>query len=163
MSTTSTAAPSWNSADPGSVAVMAWYGETPHGGVPFLLACSLGDGAGGPAAAADAVRHLLRGAGLSPTGRLVDATGEPGPSGVVVVPGAASLALPGFDAQFVPPPEWSDAVVERGHVYLVFATRPWPSGTEPGDRTVLAAFASDRETLRSAAHVLLPARTPHTG
>ncbi|MFC1229502.1 MULTISPECIES: DUF5949 family protein [Streptomyces] len=163
MSTISTAARPGDSADPGSVAVMAWHGEAPDGGVPYLLACSLGDGSSGPDATADAVRRLLRGAGLSPTGHLVDATGETGPSGVVFVPGAASLALPGFDAQFVPPPKWTDAAGERGYVYLVFTTRPWPSGAEPGDLATLDAFASDRGTLRSAAHVLLPARTLRTG
>ncbi|MFE9971712.1 DUF5949 family protein [Streptomyces hirsutus] len=163
MSTTSTAAQPWNSADLGSVVVMAWRGETPDGGIPFLLACSLGNGASGPDATADAVRHLLRGAGLSPAGRLVDASEETGPSGVVVVPGAASLTLPGFDAQFVPPPKWADAVGERGHVYLVFTTRPWPPGAEPGDLATLDAFTSNQDTLRSAAHVLLPARTLPTG
>ncbi|WAX76440.1 DUF5949 family protein [Streptomyces sp. KMM 9044] len=163
MSTTSTSAQSWNSADLGSVVVMAWRRETPDGGIPFLIACSLGDGASGPDVTADAVRHLLRGAGLSPQGRLVDATEEDGSSGVVVVPGAAALTMPGFDAQFVPPPKWADAAGERGYVYLVFTTRPWPSGAEPGDLATLDAFTSDQDTLRSAAHVLLPARTLRDG
>ncbi|MEV0301043.1 DUF5949 family protein [Streptomyces prasinus] len=48
-------------------------------------------------------------------------------------------------------------------MYLVFTTRPWPSGAEPGDPATLDAFTSDRGTLRSAAHVLLPARTLRTG
>ena len=57
------------------------------------------------------------------------------------------------------PPEWLAAVRERGYAYLVFTTRAWPEG-EPGkpvEPAALAAFAGAEETLRAAAHVILPA------
>jgi hypothetical protein len=159
VTSTSTETQPWRAADLGSLVVMAWRRETPDGDIPFLLACSLGDGANGPDAGADAVRQLLDSAGLAANGGLVDATGLQGQSaGVLLVPGAASLTMPHLNAQFVPPPKWVAAAEERAYVYLIFATRPWPEGAEPGDLETLAAFTEEEETLTSAAHVLLPVR-----
>ncbi|MEU3948422.1 DUF5949 family protein [Streptomyces sp. NPDC029526] len=164
MTSTSTETQPWRAADLGSLVVMAWRRETPDGDIPFLLACSLGDGANGPEAGADAVRQLLQAAGLSVGGGLVDASGQSGESaGVLVVPGAASLTMPGLNAQFAPPPKWAAAAGERSYVYLLFATRPWPEGVKPGDLETLDAFTSDQETLTSAAHVLLPVRSLRAG
>ncbi|MFE1163781.1 DUF5949 family protein, partial [Streptomyces sp. NPDC058829] len=40
-------------ADLGTLVIMSWSRETPDGDVPFLLACSLGDGEAGAAFACD--------------------------------------------------------------------------------------------------------------
>ncbi|MGW0351900.1 DUF5949 family protein [Streptomyces anthocyanicus] len=147
-------------ADLGTLVIMSWSRETPDGDVPFLLACSLGDGEGGPEAVPAAVEGLLSRSGLSVGGDTVlDATALPGlPIGLLVVPGAAALTMPGVNAQFVPTPEWRAAADRRGYACLIFATRPWPGG-EPGDGEAVAAFANDADTLSSAAQVVLSVRS----
>ncbi len=79
-----------------------------------------------------------------------------------VVPGAASLTMPGVNAQFAPPPAWRAAADARGYACLVFATRAWPGG-EPGDAEAVAAFANDEQTLATSAQVVLPVRTLRAG
>ncbi|MEG8275204.1 DUF5949 family protein [Streptomyces sp. AHA2] len=146
--------------DLGSLVLQSWPGPTPGGNVPYLLACSLGDGPGGPQATSKAVEQLLTGAGLPPGEGLVHATQRPGlPVSLLVVPGSAVLTVQNLRAQFVPPENWLQAVAELGFAYLIFATRPWPAGTEPGDVRTLAAFTSDEETMTSSSHVVLPARS----
>ncbi|MGW7283092.1 DUF5949 family protein [Streptomyces sp. NPDC054844] len=146
-------------ADLGTLVIMSWSRETPDGDVPFLLACSLGDGEGGPEAARAAVERLLQHSGLPVGGGVLDAARLSNlPVGLLVVPGAAALTMPGVNAQFVPTPEWRAAVDKRGYACLIFATRPWSEG-EPGDGEAVAAFANDEDTLTSAAQVILPARS----
>ncbi|MFE0902054.1 DUF5949 family protein [Streptomyces rochei] len=146
-------------ADLGTLVIMSWSRETPDGDIPFLLACSLGDGEGGAEATGAAVERLLGHAGLPVGEGVVDAARLPNlPVNLLVVPGAASLTMPGINAQFVPTPEWRRAVDERGYACLIFATRPW-SGGEPGEGEAVAAFANDAATLASAAQVVLPVRT----
>jgi hypothetical protein len=68
--------------------------------------------------------------------------------------------MPYLNAQCMAPPEWLEAVGERGYAYFLFATRAWPVA-QPGEPVApedLTAFAGDEETLLSASHVLLPAR-----
>jgi hypothetical protein len=150
-------------ADLGTLVIMSWSRETPDGDVPFLLACSLGDGEGGPEATPAAVEGLLSRSGLAVGGDTVlDGTVLPDlPIGLLVVPGAAALTMPGVNAQFVPTQRWRAAVDERGFACLIFATRPWPGG-ETGDGAAVAAFANDKETLATAAQVVLPVRTLRT-
>lgn len=146
-------------ADLGTLVIMSWSRETPDGDVPFLLACSLGDGEGGPEASRTAVERLLRHSGLSVGDGVLDATRLPNlPVSLLVVPGAAALTMPGVNAQFVPTPEWRTAADKRGYACLIFATRPWSDG-KPGDGEAVAAFANDEDTLTSAAQVILPARS----
>ncbi|MFJ8193380.1 DUF5949 family protein [Streptomyces sp. NPDC096094] len=146
-------------AELGTLVIMSWSRETPDGDVPFLLACSLGDGEGGPEASPAAVERLLRHSGLSVGDRVLVATRLPNlPVSLLVVPGAAALTMPGVNAQFVPTPQWRTAVDKRGYSCLIFTTRPW-SGGEPGDGEAVAAFANDKETLTSAAQVIVPARS----
>ncbi|MFJ4980181.1 DUF5949 family protein [Streptomyces coeruleorubidus] len=145
--------------DLGSLVVLPWRGTTPGGDVPYLLACSLGDGAKGPEATSKAIEQLLTDAGLPPGEGLVHATQRPSlPVGLLVVPGSAVLTVRHLKSQFVPPETWLDAVGKLGYACLIFATRPWPEGAEPGDVETLAAFTSDEDVLTSAAHVVLPAR-----
>ncbi|MFJ6071192.1 DUF5949 family protein [Streptomyces sp. NPDC093065] len=150
-------------ADLGTLVIMSWSRETPDGDVPFLLACSLGDGEGGPDATPAAVEGLLSRSGIAVGGDTVlDGTVLPDlPVGLLVVPGAAALTMPGVNAQFVPTPQWRAAVDERGYACLVFATRPW-SGGEPGDAAAVAAFANHEDTLSTAAQVVLPVRSLRT-
>ncbi|MEU6914247.1 DUF5949 family protein [Streptomyces olindensis] len=146
--------------DLGSLVVLSWRGTTPDGDVPYLLACSLGDGANGREATSAAIERLLRGAGLPPGEGLVHAVQRPSlPIGLLVVPGSAVLTVRHLTSQFVPPETWLKAVGELGYAYLIFATRPWPEGAEPDDVETLAAFTSDEDVLTSAAHVVLPARS----
>ncbi|MFC8871037.1 DUF5949 family protein [Streptomyces sp. NPDC057148] len=146
-------------ADLGTLVIMSWSRETPDGDVPFLLACSLGDGEGGPESTGAAVERLLGHAGLSVGDGVVDAARLPNlPVTLLVVPGAAALTMPGINAQFAPAAQWRRAVDERGYACLIFTTRPWADG-EPGDGEAVAAFANDERTLASAAQVILPVRT----
>ncbi|MFF3610429.1 DUF5949 family protein [Streptomyces sp. NPDC002580] len=146
----------------GTLAVMAFSGETPDGDMPYLLAYSLGDGEGGPEGSAAAVRQLLIDNGLPVGDRLIDASQQPGvPLTLLVEAGQAVVSMPHLNAQCVAPPEWLAAVAERGYAYFLFATRAWPVA-EPGKPVApehLTAFAGDEGTLLSAAHVLVPART----
>ncbi|MET9255523.1 DUF5949 family protein [Streptomyces sp. NPDC003717] len=154
--------PPLRTADLGTLVIMSWSRETPEGDVPFLLACSLGDGENGPEATPAAVERLLLKAGLTTGEGVLDATRLPSlPVTLLVVPGAAALTMPGINAQFAPTPAWRAAVDERGYACLIFATRPW-SGGEPGEAEAVAAFANDAATLTTAAQVVLPVRTLRT-
>ncbi|MET7284475.1 DUF5949 family protein [Streptomyces sp. NPDC005573] len=162
-STSSEARPAVRAADLGTLVVLAWSGEAPDGAdMPYLLAYSLGDAAGGPEATAAAVRQLLLTNGLPVGGELVDGTTRPSlPVTLLVQSGQAVVNMPQLVAQATAPPEWLDAVAARGYAYLVFTTRPWPEGA-PGqvvEPAALAAFAGAEETLGAAAHVVLPARS----
>ncbi len=152
----------FRAADLGTLVVMAWSGTTPDGDMPYLLAYSLGDSGGGPDAASAAVERLLLSAGLSLGEGLVDAAACPSlPMSLLVEAGQAVVTMFHLNVQCVPPREWLAAVGRRGHAYLVFTTRPWPAA-EPGKPVApetLCAFAGAEETLRAAAHVLLPARS----
>lgn len=148
--------------DLGTLAVIAWSGEHPDeaGDMPFLLAYSLGDGAGGQEASTEAVRALLENNGL-PVGKVVDAAGKPSfPVSLLVEAGQAVVNMPYLNAQCVAPPEWLAAAAERGYAYFVFTTRPWTPAV-PGSPVAeedLASFAGDEATLNGAAHCLLPVR-----
>ncbi len=159
MTSISTAPRPLRPADLGTLVIMCWSRETPEGDVPFLLACSLGDGEGGPEATPAAVEGLLSRSGLAVGDGVLNATGLTAlPVGLLVVPGAASLTMPGVNAQFVPTPQWRAAVDARGYACFIFASRPWTGG-EPGDAEAVAAFANDPETLRTSAQLVLPVRS----
>nr|WP_202516683.1 DUF5949 family protein [Streptomyces sp. SID161] len=150
-------------AELGTLVVLAWSGEAPDGSdMPYLLAYSLGDTAGGPEATAVAVERLLERNGLPRGGELVDGTSRPSlPVSLLVEAGQAVVRMPQLVAQADAPPEWLAAVRARGYAYLVFTTRAWPEG-EPGkavEPAALAEFAGAEETLSAAAHVVLPATT----
>jgi hypothetical protein len=122
----------------GSLVVLSWRGTpSPAGDVPYLLACSLGDGTNGPEATSKAIEQVLTGTGLPPGDDLVHATQRPSvPVGLLVVPGSAVLTVQHLKSRFVPPETWLKAVGELGY-----------------------AFTSDEDVLASAAHVVLPARS----
>ncbi|MDT0569848.1 DUF5949 family protein [Streptomyces sp. DSM 3412] len=162
MTSTSAETRPFRPADLGTLVVMAWSGEAPDGDMPYLLAYTLGDGQSGPEGSTAAVADLLRSLGLSIGEKVVDGAAHPSlPVTLLVEAGQAVVTMPQLNAQCPAPPEWLDAVGRRGFAYLLFATRPWPEarpGT-PVEPEALAAFAGDAETLTSAAHVLLPARS----
>ncbi|GGX64039.1 DUF5949 family protein [Streptomyces minutiscleroticus] len=151
----------FEAADLGTLAVMPWSGEHPDGDMPFLLAYSLGDGAGGPDGARAAVERLLRDNGLPPGDEIVDGTGRPDlPVTLLVEDGRALVTMPYLNARCGVPPEWLAAAGERGYAYFLFTSRPWPQA-RPGEPVApedLAAFVGDDDTLTRAAHCLLPAR-----
>ncbi|MCX4739085.1 DUF5949 family protein [Streptomyces antibioticus] len=164
MTSTPSATRPFRVTDLGTLVVMPWSGETPDGAdMPYLLAYSLGDAAdGGAETTAAAVERLLTDNGLPVGGDLVDGTERPSlPVTLLVQGGQAVLNMPNLNAQCVPPPEWLDAVAERGYAYLVFTTRAWPEAVpgRPVEAEALAAFAGAEETLTAAAHVVLPARS----
>ncbi|MEV6840933.1 DUF5949 family protein [Streptomyces sp. NPDC051133] len=158
MTSTSTA---MRPADLGTLVVLAWSGEAPDGtDMPYLLAYSLGDAEGGAETTAAAVEHLLTSNGLPVGGKLVDGLVKRSlPVSLLVEAGQAILRMPQLVAQADAPPEWLAAVARRGYAYLVFTTRAWPEGKpgEPVGPADLAAFAGAEETLKPAAHILLPA------
>ncbi|WP_432133089.1 DUF5949 family protein [Streptomyces sp. bgisy154] len=163
MTSTSSETRPFRPADLGTLVVMPWNGEAPDGtDMPYLLAYSLGDGPEGPEAATAAIERMLADQGLPVGGDVVDGTGRPSlPVTLLVESGAAVLNMPSLNAQCTPPQEWLAAVDERGYAYLVFTSRPWPEA-EPGkavEPEALAAFAGAEETLKAAAHVVLPARS----
>ncbi|MFJ2398219.1 MULTISPECIES: DUF5949 family protein [unclassified Streptomyces] len=162
MTSTSSETRRFRAADLGTLAVMAFSGEAPDGDMPYLLAYSLGDGEGGAGASTVAIEELLRNNGLPIGDTLLDGSRQPSlPLTLLVEAGQAVVTMPYLNAQCVVPPEWLVAVGERGYAYFLFATRAWPEA-EPGRPVApesLAAFAGDEETLLSAAHVLLPARS----
>ncbi|MFJ3226972.1 DUF5949 family protein [Streptomyces sp. NPDC086783] len=151
----------FSAAELGTLVVMAFSGAAPDGDMPYLLAYTLGDGAGGPEASTAAVEELLRANGLSAGDQIIDGSQRPDlPLTLVVDKGEAVVDMPYLHARCVVPEEWLAAVGRRGYAYFLFATRPWP-GAEPGKPVApedLAAFAGDEDILDSAAHVLLPAR-----
>jgi hypothetical protein len=152
----------FRAADLGTLVVLAWSGEAHDGDMPYLLAYSLGDGESGPGGSAAAVEALLRANGLNVGQELVDGSQRPGlPVSLLAEAGQAVVTMPYVNAQCAVPPEWSAAVRARGHAYFLFATRPWPEAVpgRPLEPERLAAFAGSEETLRTAAHVLLPARS----
>ncbi|RPF33633.1 DUF5949 family protein [Streptomyces sp. TLI_185] len=164
MTSTPTEARSFRMTDLGTLVLLPWSGAAADGGdLPYLLAYSLGDADGGPQTTSAAVEGLLAGNGLRVGGGLVDATAGAGIAvSLFVEAGQAFVTMPQLGARCAAPPEWLAAVAERGYAYLVFTTRPWPEGRpgRPIEPAALAAFAGAEQTLRAAAHVLLPALTP---
>lgn len=162
MTSTSSETRPFHLADLGTVVVLAWSGEAPDGAMPYLLAYPLGDSPDGPEASSAAVRQLLESSSLPVGGEVVDGAAKPSlPVSLLVEAGQAVVNMWQFSAQCAAPPEWLEAVAERGFAYLVFTTRPWP-GAAPGkpvDAGALAAFAGAEETLTEAAHIVLPARS----
>ncbi|MCW5252602.1 MULTISPECIES: DUF5949 family protein [unclassified Streptomyces] len=159
MTSISADTPPLRTADLGTLVIMSWSRDTPDGAVPFLLACSLGNGENGPEASSVAVRLLLAKSGLTVGDSVTDATVlSDFPVSLLVVPGVAALTMPGVNAQFAPTPAWRAAVDERGFACLIFTTRPW-SGGEPGEAAAVAAFANHESTLASAAQIILPVRS----
>ncbi|MER5430603.1 DUF5949 family protein [Streptomyces sp. NPDC002588] len=164
MTSTPSATRPFRAADLGTLVVVPWSGEAPDGrDMPYLLACSLGDAADGDAeTTAAAIERLLTDNGLPVGGDLVDGTQRPSlPVTLLVESGAAVLHMPTHNAQCVPTPEWLAAVAQRGYAYLVFTTRPWPEVVpgRPIEPEALAEFAGADDTLRAAAHIVLPARS----
>ncbi|MET9457232.1 DUF5949 family protein [Streptomyces canus] len=162
MTTTSSATHPPRTADLGTLAITAWSGEAPDGhDMPFLLAYSLGDAPDGPEAATAAVERLLNDNGLPVGGDLVDGHVRPSlPVTLLVVAGHAVVTMPRLNVKCPVGPQWLAAVAKRGYAYVVFTTRPWP---EASGRSVtpddLAAFGGSDETLKAAAHIVLPARS----
>ncbi len=146
------------SAELGTLVAMSWSRPTPQGHVPYILACSLGDGEQGPEGSSASVAQLVQNCGLSTEEGLVDASTRPAlPISLLVVDSSIVLTMPQINAQIVPSAQWIESVAERGCACLVLTTRPWPGG-DLDDKEAIAAFANDEETLAAAAVVALPAR-----
>ncbi|MFE3323847.1 DUF5949 family protein [Streptomyces sp. NPDC059176] len=163
-STTPIAVRAYHPTQLGTLVVLAWSGEHPDDrrAMPFLLAYSLGDGEGGPASVESAARRLLEEAGLPIGAEFVDAAQAAGlPLTLLVEGDQAVLTTPHLTARCTVPPEWLAAMGERGHVYFVFATKPWPQAVpgQPVAESELHAFVGDEAMLSTAAHCLLPVRT----
>ncbi|MFE6283383.1 DUF5949 family protein [Streptomyces sp. NPDC057877] len=163
MTTTPPATRPVPTSDLGTLVMMSWSGEAADDkDMPYLLACTLGDAPDGPEAAGAAVEKMLTDTGLPVGGELVDGNLKPSlPVSLLVVAGQAVVTMPRLNAQCTVGEEWLAAVAERGYAYLVFTARPWP-GERPGttvDREEFAEFATADETLKAAAHVVLPARS----
>ncbi|MFJ6630933.1 DUF5949 family protein [Streptomyces sp. NPDC091376] len=163
MTSTPSAVRAFRPAQLGTLVVIAWSGEHPDDerDMPFLLAYALGDGTGGPEAAGAAARQLLEEVGLPVGSEYVDAAEAVGlPVTLLVEAGQAVLTMPHLSAQCPVPQEWLAAVRDRGHVYFIFATRPWPEAAPgvPVSEDMLREFVGDEAVLSTAAHCLLPVR-----
>ncbi|MBQ1119643.1 DUF5949 family protein [Streptomyces sp. B15] len=146
----------------GTLSVVGWAGEYGDGrDMAFLLLFSLGDGTGTREETVAAMRQLAERAGLTVGGDIVDATssGRQFPVSVLVEAGQVALTMPKMSVQYPTPPEWVAAAHDRGHVYFLLATHPWPQARlENGiDQEALREFVSD-EMLAASAHCLLPVR-----
>ncbi|WP_431981977.1 DUF5949 family protein [Streptomyces qinglanensis] len=144
----------------GTLTVIGWAGEYEDGrDMAFLLAYSLGDGADGPEAASRAMRQLAQEVGL-PVGEVVNAAENRNfPVTLLVEGGQAVLRMPKLTAQYVAPPQWLAAAQDRGLVYFMLASTPWPQarpGVEIGEQA-LRQFVSE-EMMSTAAHCMLPVR-----
>lgn len=164
MTSPQTATGTFTQAQLGTLTLIGWSGEHPHGGhdVAFLLAYSLGDGAEGPAVGEAAMRIALGRCGLPAGGAPVRADETPGlPVKLLVQAGQAVLTLPHFTAQYPVPPQWLAAATEQGEVHAMFATRPWPQGAPglPVGEEELRLFAGDPDVIASSAHCVLPVRS----
>lgn len=149
----------------GTLVLLPWSSAAADGAdMPYLLAYSLGDAEGGPRTTAAAVEALLASNGLAAGGALVDGTAaEPSLSVTLRVEGGEAVVdLPQLGARCAAPPAWLTAVAERGYAYLVFTTRAWPEGRPglPIEADALTSFVGAEQTLRAAAHVVLPAQGP---
>ncbi|MEU2059423.1 DUF5949 family protein [Streptomyces sp. NPDC013455] len=151
-------------ADLGTLGLIPWMArnEEGDGKTPCLLACSLGDGPGGPEAASAAVTHLLEDIGLTTGAEPVNGTTRPSLKvSLLVIAGQIVLQLPhNISSQVTPPADWLKAVEELGYAYFMFTTRICPSTgpRRPAEGAELAAFAGSPDTTNAAAHVYLPAR-----
>ncbi|MDJ0340333.1 DUF5949 family protein [Streptomyces sp. H10-C2] len=161
MSQTSTAPDITRQRQMGTLAVIPWAGEhlEDEKDIAFLLAYSLGDGEDGPEAAEEAIRTVLEEVGLPIGGTILDIAQVPRvPVKLLVEGGQAVLTMPYLHASCPAPDQWVDAARERGMVYFMFATRPWPQAT-PGkaiSEEELKAFAGDEAMLTTSAHCFLP-------
>jgi Family of unknown function (DUF5949) len=147
----------------GTLVLLPWSGDGADGAdMPYLLAYSLGDAAGGARTTSAAVESLLASNGLTVGGELVDASAGTGPAITLhVEAGQAVVTMPQLGARCAAPPAWLTAVAERGYAYLVFTTRAWPEGRPGGpiDAAALTAFVGAEQTLTAAAHIVLPAQS----
>ena len=100
--------------------------------------------------------------GLPVGGALLDLARAPKTAvTVLVAAGKAVLTMPYLHASCPVPDQWTTAAHERGAVYVILASRPWPQGT-PGTQVSeeqLRDFAGDPEVLGTAAHCLVPLTT----
>ncbi|MHA5048705.1 DUF5949 family protein [Streptomyces sp. SD15] len=161
MTSTSSETRPFRGADLGTLAVMAFSGEAPDGDMPYLLACSLGDGEVGPEGTSAAIEQLLRDNGLPVGETLLDGSRRPSlPLTLLVEADQAVVTMPHPNAQRAAPPAWLEAVGERGYAHFPFARRAWPEAHpgEPLEPESLTASVGDEETLLSAAQVLPPVR-----
>ncbi|WP_369216546.1 DUF5949 family protein [Streptomyces flavofungini] len=164
MTSTSSEQRPLKAADLGTLAVLAWSGESDEDqeDMPFLIGYSLGDTEGGPEATAEAMSALLATTGLPVGGPLVDVARRPSlPVSLLVEAEQAVVAMPHLNAQCAVPPEWLAAARKRGYAYFVITTRAWPDAApgRPVSEQDLSAFAGAEETLLNAAHCLLPIRS----
>jgi hypothetical protein len=164
MSQTNTAAASPKSSLQsrlGTLVVIPWAGVYAEDGgdMPFLMAYSLGDGVGGPAAGEDAVLAAAAEIGLPVGGAILDVAHAPKTAVTVLVEGGkAVLTMPYLHAACPVPDEWTAAARARGAVYVILASCPWPEAA-PGvevSEEMLRAFAGDPDVLGTAAHFLVP-------
>ena len=164
MTSSQTATRTFTQAQLGTQVLIGWSGRhtASEHDVAFLLTYSLGDGQDGPEAGEQAMRAALTRSGLQVGGDILDASEKPGlPVKLLVQAGQAVLTMPHFKAQYSVPPEWLAAAEAQGHVYGMFATRPWPAAVpgQPVGEELLRSFAADEEVIRTSAHCLLPVRT----
>lgn len=144
----------------GTLVVIPWAGEHHQDGrdMPFLMAYSLGDGPDGPESGQEAALAVAEEVGLPVGGEILDGSLGRIPVKVLVEGGKAVVSMPYLHAACPVPEQWTAAARDRGTVYFILATRPWPEAS-PGralTEQALQNFAADPEVLGTAAHCLVP-------
>jgi uncharacterized protein DUF5949 len=149
----------------GTLVVIPWAGEHQEDGgdMAFLMAYTLGDGVTGAEGSQSAALTVAQEAGLPVGGTVLDVAQVPqSPVKVLVESGKAVLTLPYLHVACPVPEPWVAAARERGTVYVIIASRPWPEAVpgRPVTEAALQAFAADESMLRTAAHGLVPVAAP---
>lgn len=145
----------------GTLVVIPWAGEHHEDGrdMAFLMAYTLGDGVAGPEGSEAAALTVAKEAGLPVGGAILDVARVPRtPVKVLVEAGKAVLTMPYLHVACPVPEQWVAAAHDRGTVYVILASRPWPEAV-PGravTEAALQAFAADEDVLGTAAHCLVP-------
>jgi hypothetical protein len=145
----------------GTLAVIPWAGVhiEDEKDIAFLLAYSLGDVEGGAEVARSAIAAALEEVGLPLGGTVLDIAQLPkAPVKLLVEGGQAVLTMPYLHAACPVPDQWVVAARERGMVYFMFATRPWPEAApgKPVGEELLKSFVGDEEMLAGSAHCFVP-------
>jgi hypothetical protein len=145
----------------GTLVVIPWAGgnQDDDRDTAFLMAYTLGDGVAGREGSEEAALTVAKEAGLPVGGTVLDVARVPqSPVKVLVEGGKAVLTMPYLHVTCPVPEQWVTAARDRGTVYVILASRPWPEAV-PGravTEAALHAFAADEAVLGTAAHCLVP-------
>ncbi|MFB8120553.1 DUF5949 family protein [Streptomyces sp. NPDC056465] len=140
----------------GTVVLTGWIGEHPADGGDFsmLMAYSPNDGDLGATAGLAARRELVAGWGMKVGGFVENPVIQGTPvtatlEGITVT----VTGFPGLDLVRPTSREWAEIALQRGQIFLAFATRAAPPNLSDNR---LMQFVQDDETIQSTVSMLIP-------